>query len=108
LVGWFYGVKYFKILSNNSCIGNAVTTASIKIKEKEEVRKLDLINLQHSSIESRRRRPQRRYLSTNCLPCLTNRFQHGDFSPRELNYTLNTIRIGKLLHFQYNCCLIIF
>lgn len=98
LPGFYYDKekkKYFKILPNNSCIGNAVTTASIKIKEKEEVRKSDLINVQNYGIESRRR-PQRQYLSTNCLPCLTNRFQHGDFSPRELNYTLNTIRIRNI------------
>lgn len=94
LPGFYYDKekkKYFKILPSSSGIGNAVTTAAIKTKEKEQTRKSDLLMKSKESILGRRQ-----YLSTHCIPCLTCQIQQGGFSPRALDHTLNKLRLRNM------------
>ncbi|XP_063427372.1 DDB1- and CUL4-associated factor 4-like [Mytilus trossulus] len=97
LPGFYYDKekkKYFKILPNSSCIGKSFTKEGIKIKEKEETRKSDLLY----PIKPRTETPRRHQLSVydNCLPCVTCNFQKGLLSNRQLDHTLHKIRLKNL------------
>ncbi|CAG2235325.1 DCAF4 [Mytilus edulis] len=97
LPGFYYDKekkKYFKILPNSSCIGKAFTKEAIKIKEKEETRKSDLLNPVKPRTETSRRHQLSVY--DNCLPCVTCNFQKGLLSKSQLDHTLHKIRLKNL------------
>lgn len=81
-------------MPNSSCIGKAFTKEAIKIKEKEETRKSDLLNPVKPRTETSRRHQLSVY--DNCLPCVTCNFQKGLLSKRQLDHTLHKIRLKNL------------
>lgn len=98
LPGFYYDrekKKYFKILPNDSCIGNAVTHASIQVKEKERTRKTDLF---HSSQlrNNKQNLKSHQTMSMNNMPCLACHMQQGILSPQEMSWSLHKLRLRNI------------